>query len=100
VLVRNKANESDLSGKHNPHYTGPMVFVRCNQGNAIVLAELDGSLSKLRYSAARIIPYAVRKRITVDISHLINISTADLDSQEQENKEEIGFEYSDDEDDA
>jgi hypothetical protein len=73
-----------------------MVFVRRNQGNAIVLAELDGSLSKLHYSAARIIPYAACKRITVDISHLINSSTTELDSQVQRDTEEIRFIYSDD----
>jgi hypothetical protein len=55
-----------------------MVFVRRNQGGGIILAELDGSLSKLRYGAACVIPYMARKRIDVDISRLLDISTEDL----------------------
>ncbi|EIN06120.1 hypothetical protein PUNSTDRAFT_32250, partial [Punctularia strigosozonata HHB-11173 SS5] len=63
VLVRNSDNEKNLSGKTNPRYLGPMVVVRRNTGGAYVLAELDGSLSRLRYAAARLVPYHAHSRI-------------------------------------
>ncbi|EIN13157.1 hypothetical protein PUNSTDRAFT_22626, partial [Punctularia strigosozonata HHB-11173 SS5] len=79
VLVRNSENEKNLSGKTNPRYLGPMVVVRRNAGGAYVLAELDGSLSRLRYAAARLYPFTPRPHISVDISHLTNLSPAELD---------------------
>ncbi|KDQ13321.1 hypothetical protein BOTBODRAFT_97858, partial [Botryobasidium botryosum FD-172 SS1] len=57
VLVRNSRIDNDLGRKTKPRYFGPMVVVRRNKGGAYVLAEVDGSLSKLRYAAFRLIPY-------------------------------------------
>jgi hypothetical protein len=78
VLVRNSENEKNLSGKTNPRYLGPMVVVQRNKGGAYVLAELDGALSKLRYAAARLVPYHARSQINVDIGHLTSLSTDEL----------------------
>jgi hypothetical protein len=78
VLVRNSENEKNLSGKTNPRYLGPMVVVRRNTGGAYVLAELDGSLSRLRYAAARLVPYHARSHIEVDIGHLTGLSPDEL----------------------
>jgi hypothetical protein len=78
VLVRNSENEKNLSGKTNPRYLGPMVIIRRNTGGAYVLAELDGSLSKLRYAAARLVPFQARSRIEVNISHLTGLSADEL----------------------
>ncbi|EIN13455.1 hypothetical protein PUNSTDRAFT_59223, partial [Punctularia strigosozonata HHB-11173 SS5] len=80
VLVRNSDNDKNLSGKTNPRYLGPMVVVRRNTGGAYALAELDGSLSRLRYAAARLVPYRARSRIEVDISHLTGLSVNDLNA--------------------
>ncbi|EIN12378.1 hypothetical protein PUNSTDRAFT_34690, partial [Punctularia strigosozonata HHB-11173 SS5] len=79
VLVRNTQNERDLGGKHKPRYFGPMVVVRRNSGGAYALAELDGSLSKLRFAAFRLIPYRARSRISVDITHLLELSPDEID---------------------
>ncbi|EIN07618.1 hypothetical protein PUNSTDRAFT_26530, partial [Punctularia strigosozonata HHB-11173 SS5] len=68
VLVRNSENEKNLSGKTNPRYLGPMVVIRRNTGGAYILAELDGSLSRLRYTAARLVPYCARATINVDVT--------------------------------
>ncbi|EIN11610.1 hypothetical protein PUNSTDRAFT_24158, partial [Punctularia strigosozonata HHB-11173 SS5] len=65
VLVRNSDNEKNLSGKTNPRYLGPMVVVRRNAGRAYLLAELDGCLSRLRYAAARLVPYRNRAAVNV-----------------------------------
>jgi hypothetical protein len=78
VLVRNSDNEKNLSGKTNPRYLGPMVVVRRNKGGAYILAELDGSLSRLRYAAARLVPYHARSHIETDISHLTGLSPDEL----------------------
>ncbi|EIN06905.1 hypothetical protein PUNSTDRAFT_22853, partial [Punctularia strigosozonata HHB-11173 SS5] len=79
VLVRNSENEKNLSGKTNPRYFGPLVVVRRNSGGAYVLAELDGSLSRLRYAAARLYPFSPRAHVTIDISHLTSLSPTELD---------------------
>jgi hypothetical protein len=55
-----------------------MVVIRRNAGGAYVLAELDGALSRLRYAAARIVPYHARSHVSVDISHLTGLSAEDL----------------------
>jgi hypothetical protein len=78
VLVRNSESEKNMSGKTNPRYLGPMVVVRRNSGGAYVLAELDGSLSHLRYAAARLVPYHARTHIDIDISHLTGLSSDEL----------------------
>jgi hypothetical protein len=78
VLVRNSENEKNLSGKTNPRYLGPMVVVRRNTGGAYILAELDGALSRLRYAAARLVPYHPRQLINVDIGHLTGLTSEEL----------------------
>ncbi|KAJ8463434.1 hypothetical protein ONZ45_g17581 [Pleurotus djamor] len=62
VLVRDKQRDGDLSAKHKPRYNGPMIVVRRTDGGAYVLSELDGTVSSLRFSASRVIPYFPRYR--------------------------------------
>jgi hypothetical protein len=88
VLVRNSDNEKNLSGKANPRYLGPMVVVRRNTGGAYLLAELDGSLSRLRYAAARLVPFHARTNTSVNISHLTGLSLDDLNMATEEEREE------------
>lgn len=89
VLVRDVDNEKNLSGKANPRYNGPYVVVRRNRGGAYVLAELDGSLSRLRYGAFRLVPYQARKAIDVDISHLLQLPPEELQALTQDDSIEV-----------
>lgn len=61
VLVRNNKIDMELDRKTKPRYLGPMVVIRKTQGGSFILAETDGSLSKLRYAAKRLIPYHPRR---------------------------------------
>jgi hypothetical protein len=70
VLVRNSAIEMEVSKKFKPRWFGPMVVVRKSTGGGYVLAELDGSVSKLRYAAARLLPYFARAKLSVRLVEL------------------------------
>jgi len=51
VLVRNSRIEKELNCKMKPHFLGPMVVVHQMQGGAYILAEINGTVSKLQYAA-------------------------------------------------
>ncbi|KAF8626629.1 hypothetical protein AX17_006507, partial [Amanita inopinata Kibby_2008] len=57
VLVFNKNIESNISRKCKPHYFGPTVVVikRLCSG-AYILAEVNGAVSRLKFTAFRLIP--------------------------------------------
>ena len=57
VLVRNSQRDGDIGGKTKPRYFRPMVVVRRLKGGSYVLAEMDGSWSKLKFAAFRLVPY-------------------------------------------
>jgi transposase InsO family protein len=92
VLVRNSKTEYELNRKTKPRYLGPMIVLRRTQGGSYLLAELDGSVSKLRYAAFRLLPYHPRSetrvsvtRITgMDDEHLDNLAEETVDEQEDE----------------
>ncbi|KIJ11569.1 hypothetical protein PAXINDRAFT_26204, partial [Paxillus involutus ATCC 200175] len=60
VLVRNSRVKKELNRKTKPQYTGPMVVLRRTTGGSYLLAKLDGSVSKLRFAAFRLLPYHPR----------------------------------------
>jgi hypothetical protein len=62
VLVRNSSVESDLGRKAKPRYMGPMVVLRHTQNGSYRLAELDGTVSNLRFAAFCLVPYHSRSR--------------------------------------
>ena len=62
VLVRNSRIEDTLSRKAKPRYSGPFVVIKKTRGMSYVVAELDGSISKLRVAGFRLIPYLARTK--------------------------------------
>jgi hypothetical protein len=62
VLVRNSRIEKELDRKSKPRWFGPMTVVRRTEGGSYILAELDGTVSKLRIGATRLIPYHARSK--------------------------------------
>jgi hypothetical protein len=72
VLVLNKKIEATSNAKCKPHYFGPMVVVSRSQGGSYRLAEVDGTISKLKFAAFRLIPYFPRSMTSLDVTQYIN----------------------------
>ena len=68
VIVHNTKFDKTLSDKTKPRYFGPMVVIRRTKGGSYVLGELDGSLSKLRFAAFRLLPYNPRDLKAVPVT--------------------------------
>jgi hypothetical protein len=82
VLVLNKKIESASNAKCKPRYFGPMLVVSRSQGGSYRLAELDGSVSKLKFAAFRIIPYHPRSPTSIEVTQFIKPNTlAGVDGQ-------------------
>ena len=71
VLVRNLSIETDLGRKSKPRYLGPMVVMRRTPNGSYRLAELDGAVSKLRFTAFRLIPYHAHSRSSIPVTRLV-----------------------------
>jgi len=71
VLVRNTAVEKELDRKVKPRYLGPYVVIRKTKGGSYILSELDGSVSKLRYAAFRLLPYIARAGVRINLKDLL-----------------------------
>jgi hypothetical protein len=69
VLVHNPGAEFD---KVKPRYCGPMLVVRRTRNGAYYLAELDGTVSCLRYAAFRLIPYFARSLSFIPVTHVVD----------------------------
>ena len=72
VLVRNSSVENDLGRKAKPRYIGPMVVLRRTKNGSYRLAELDGTISNLRFAAFRLVPYHARSRSSISVTHLVD----------------------------
>ncbi|TFK18548.1 hypothetical protein FA15DRAFT_603116 [Coprinopsis marcescibilis] len=81
VLVRNSRIDSSIGYKTKPRYLGPMVVVRRASGGSYILAELDGSISKLRFAAYRVIPYIPRDIRRVPVTTITDIDPAALEDE-------------------
>ncbi|KIJ10598.1 hypothetical protein PAXINDRAFT_38504, partial [Paxillus involutus ATCC 200175] len=57
VLVQNSRVKKELNQKTKPWYTDPMVVLHWATGGLYLLAELDGSVSKLHFAAFCLLPY-------------------------------------------
>ena len=78
VLVRNSQLEMDLARKWKPRYLGPYVVITRNSGGTYTLAELDGTISKHRVAAKRVIPFFLRS------TSLVPDSSTPLENVNQE----------------
>jgi hypothetical protein len=73
VLVLNKKIEPLSNAKCKPRYFGPMVVVSRSINGAYRLAEVDSSMSKLKFAAFRLIPYHPHSPSTLEITQFINV---------------------------
>jgi hypothetical protein len=72
VLVLNKKIEAASNAKCKPRYFGPMLVVSRSQGGSYQLAEIDGTVSRLKFAAFRLIPYYPRSTSTLEVTQLIH----------------------------
>jgi hypothetical protein len=79
VLVQNSKVEYKLSKKTKPRYLGPMVVVRRMKGGSYILAELDGTISKLQFATFRIIPYSARNPARIAVTSVTGMNDTELD---------------------
>jgi hypothetical protein len=82
VLVRNSKVEYELSKKTKPHYLGPMAVVRRMKGGSYMLAELDGTIFKLRFAAFCVIPYYPRCDEHVSVTEMMGVDDESIDEME------------------
>jgi hypothetical protein len=65
-----------------------MVIVRQMTHGAYILAELDGAVSKLHFSAFRVIPYHARWRMNIDLETFFVFPDADEETEDVEDETE------------
>jgi hypothetical protein len=65
-----------------------MVVLRRTIGGSYLLAELDGSVSRLRYTAFRLIPYHPRTTSRIPVTSITGLDDEDLDHMAGEEVEE------------
>jgi hypothetical protein len=94
VLVRNSGDESGLKNKYKPRYLGPYVVVHRNFGGAYKLAEMDGTVSELKFAAKRLIPYHLRSRIELPKANeaIGNANKREISEEAKEDEQEGGDE--------
>ena len=85
VLVRNSRINLELNRKTKARYIGPYVVIRKTTNGNYILAELDGTVSKMHYAAFRVVPYLARERVTVPL----HIPEEEIDEEEQLTDENI-----------
>ncbi|KZP14128.1 hypothetical protein FIBSPDRAFT_959967 [Athelia psychrophila] len=71
VLVRNNSIKTSLDTKTLPRYTSPMVVVQRYPRGSYQLAEIDGAVLQLCYTAFQIIPYYSRTHISIPMDDFV-----------------------------
>jgi hypothetical protein len=88
-LVLNSCIEASLDQKTKPQWIGPMVIVRQTTHGAYILAEMDSTISKLRFAAFHVIPYHARRRIDIDLENFFVFPDADEETEDAEDEMEM-----------
>ena len=84
VLVRNSVVDKELGSKTMPRYLGPMVVIRQTRGNSYILAELDGTISKLKYAAYWLFPYRPRNPNNIQVTKIVSLTDEEMKEFERE----------------
>ncbi|KIO05676.1 hypothetical protein M404DRAFT_140782 [Pisolithus tinctorius Marx 270] len=79
MLVCNSRVEKELNWKTKPQYTSPMVILHQTTGGLYLLAELDGSISKLHFAAFQLLPYHLRSQTHTTMTHITGLDDEELD---------------------
>ncbi|KIN99728.1 hypothetical protein M404DRAFT_154448, partial [Pisolithus tinctorius Marx 270] len=79
MLVRNSHVEKELNQKMKLWYTGPMVILCWTTGGSYLLAELDGSISKLCFTAFCLLPYHPWSQTHATVTHITGLDDEALD---------------------
>jgi len=93
VLVHSAGSDMD---KTRPCYCGLMVVLRHTRNGAYRLSKLDSSISKLHYTAFRLLPYHLRSPSVITVTHLV--TSEDLMSLERDDTPQSGRANDDNED--
>jgi hypothetical protein len=82
VLVHNSKVKYKLSKKTKPHYLRPMVVVHCMKGGSYMLAELDGTISKLQFAVFHVIPYYPCCDERISVTEMTGVDNKSIDKME------------------
>ncbi|KAL5478641.1 hypothetical protein ACEPAI_1918 [Sanghuangporus weigelae] len=72
----------ELNRKTKPQYLGPYVIVRKTKAGSYVIAELDGSISKIRVATFHLISYFPRSNLSVPVTKLIDTAEDEHELEE------------------
>jgi hypothetical protein len=82
VLVHNSKVEYELSKKTKPCYLRPMLVVHHMKRGSYMLAELDGTISKLQFTAFHVIPYYLHCDKCISVTEMTGIDDESIDEIE------------------
>jgi len=62
-----------MGRKGKPRYFRPIVVVKCLQSGAYLLAEVNGAVSRLKFTAFWLIPYQPHSRKHLEITEFVDL---------------------------
>jgi hypothetical protein len=89
ILVWNSHVEASLDWKTKPWWIGPMVIVWQTSHRAYILAEMDGTISKLGLATFHIIPYYAQWRMDIDLWTFFVFPKAKEETEDEEYETEL-----------
>ena len=72
VLIHNSQVKKELNRKTKVRYLGPMVVVHQMARGTYILAELDGTVSQLHYTAFHVVPYFPRSLDNLPVDSILS----------------------------